>query len=532
MKYLYFLLAGVLLFVSITKFHFHWFWALCFSLLVSGVILISAHLFNEYGLKRWLWWALWQLKSKNLKTRWKAAIRLADLRRDKRATEPLIKALKGTDSYMRERAAWALGRVADKRALKPLVQALEDKNHQVRYWAVWALGEIRDQQVLQPLVSALADKDDEVRRIAYDTLEKINPKWRQSEQVKAVAPSPDAKKDLVKQLRRIQPVSGWFYYLEGLLQQVEVTQVVEALLELLVDKDWEIREEAKKTLERINPNWRKSKEAKAAISSFADTLKVDDPVQRRVAATILGEIGDTRVMEPLLTALRDEDGDTVILAARSLEKIDPNWRESKVAKSAVTSFCRALQGGDVFAARALGVIREKRALEPLMAALSNRKTRIEAAKALLEINDQRALEPFRAAFADTILNKQKEEDQLILGNVLFKIRTREEPHAKQIDYLGTLAREEINMQRKVSLPSYELGQYLHGLDQYEEAIWAFCESLRINVWPGTSIDFAPDARDAYNGLMGALKNSGFEEEIINKFKQEFEQTLSQQKYVQ
>ena len=79
---------------------------------------------------------------------------------DKRAVEPLIKALGDDDPLVRDHAASALGEIGDKRAVEPLIKVLEDDVSDVRMWAAYALGEIGDKRAVGPLIKALGDEDD------------------------------------------------------------------------------------------------------------------------------------------------------------------------------------------------------------------------------------------------------------------------------------------------------------------------------------------------------------------------------------
>jgi len=88
--------------------------------------------------------------------------------------EGLIEALKDKDSYIRCRAAWALGNIKDARAVEPLIETLRDGYSYVRMGAVFTLGDIGDKKAVEPLTNtALKDKDKDVRREAAEALDKI-----------------------------------------------------------------------------------------------------------------------------------------------------------------------------------------------------------------------------------------------------------------------------------------------------------------------------------------------------------------------
>jgi len=89
----------------------------------------------------------------------------------KSAVEPLLKALKDKNRYIRGYAAWALGRIKDKRAVEPLIKALKDRSECVRRNAAYALGEIKDKRAVEPLIEAL--KDIYTSELAAEALKKI-----------------------------------------------------------------------------------------------------------------------------------------------------------------------------------------------------------------------------------------------------------------------------------------------------------------------------------------------------------------------
>ncbi|MCG2790777.1 MAG: HEAT repeat domain-containing protein [Actinomycetia bacterium] len=64
----------------------------------------------------------------------------------------------------------------DKRAVEPLIEALKDENCYVRSHAVRDLGKIGDARAVEPLIKALEDEDSDVRETASEALKKIKAK--------------------------------------------------------------------------------------------------------------------------------------------------------------------------------------------------------------------------------------------------------------------------------------------------------------------------------------------------------------------
>lgn len=107
------------------------------------------------------------------------------------AVEPLIRALKHKDVYVRENAAKALGMIRDERAVEPLIRVvLEDVDWEDRRMAAKALVKIGKPSV-ELLIPALKDWDKDVREIAAEALGEIGDK-------RAVQPLIHALKDDVR----------------------------------------------------------------------------------------------------------------------------------------------------------------------------------------------------------------------------------------------------------------------------------------------------------------------------------------------
>jgi HEAT repeat protein len=91
-----------------------------------------------------LWWTLWQLKSRNPKTR--------------------------------ARALWKLSKIKDSRAVEHLIAALRDRHWLVRKTAVEALGTMEDARVVDTLAELLMDGKADVRQATINVLERFGDK--------------------------------------------------------------------------------------------------------------------------------------------------------------------------------------------------------------------------------------------------------------------------------------------------------------------------------------------------------------------
>jgi HEAT repeat protein len=113
-------------------------------------------------------------------------IELLNLTQSEKAIPELVKALNDEDSYVRWRAADALGKIGSDAAINELVKALNDEDSYVRWRAADALGKIGSDAAINELVKALNDEDSYVRWRAADALGKIGSDAAINELVKAL----------------------------------------------------------------------------------------------------------------------------------------------------------------------------------------------------------------------------------------------------------------------------------------------------------------------------------------------------------
>jgi len=130
------------------------------------------------------------------------------------------------------------------------------------------------------------------------------------------------------------------------------------------------------------------------VEQLIQALKDENRYVREEAAMALGEIGDKRAVEPLINALKDEDSDVRMEAAEALDQM--GWKPGYVTEKAY--YLVAKKEWDE--AVKLG----EPAVEPLINALKDEASSVrwEAAGALGEIGDERAVEP--------LINALKDED--------------------------------------------------------------------------------------------------------------------------
>lgn len=128
-----------------------------------------------------------------------------------------------------------------------------------------------------------------------------------------------------------------------------------------------------------------------AVDALVATLRVYPPEARKAAAEALGKLGDARAVEPLVVALKDKDRRVQLAAAEALTRLGVPDHPSTRA------WCAALMRKWDEAA-AMGNV----AVEPLVDALKLGwyDDRRLAAEALGKIGDARAAEPLMGALKD------------------------------------------------------------------------------------------------------------------------------------
>jgi HEAT repeat protein len=312
------------------------------------------------------------------------------------AVESLIRVI-NTSGQRSIASAIALGAIGDVRAVEPLIAALNYE--EVRPFAVNSLGEIGDTRAIKPIIGVLNSKDDLVRKYAVEALEKfcwqpdkseagaiywiVKREWDRCIEIGEPAVEPlmavlrDADKEVC--LAAI-----------GALEKIGGPQALESLCVVITEYDEDlIWQAAQLALEKIGIQ---------AVGPLIARLKWPLAYSKkgRLVQT-LGNIGDKRAVQPLVTALQDKLDyycEAREPAAEALGSIGD--------EQAVEPLIAILRSQDVkklrpVAAKALGKIGDRRAVEPLITALTDDCCVREAAIALGRICDERAFEPLIAA---------------------------------------------------------------------------------------------------------------------------------------
>ena len=214
--------------------------------------------------------------------------------------------------------AIALGKIGDKRAIEPLIRALEDEDREIRFRVPEVLQNFQDTRAIFPLIRLLEDEDRHVQVQAALALQRMGPS----------ALDPLKAFSLVG-TGRAKGLAVW------VLGDVGDRSVVGLLLEALEDSYWEVRKDAISALRGIMTRekkrlktsfWRKSKsELKDLENSIVESIRplLKDPNKEVRYDTIrcLGTIGNKNACTLLEEVLKDRDREARRIASKELEHV-------------------------------------------------------------------------------------------------------------------------------------------------------------------------------------------------------------------
>jgi HEAT repeat protein len=226
----------------------------------------------------------------------------------------IIKAMKDR-SWKTGWGAIALGKIGDRRAIEPLIRALKDENREIRLRAPNVLQNFQDTRAIPPLIRLLEDEDHQVQGQAALALQKMGPP--------ALNP---VKAFSMVSTGRGKGLAIW------VLGAVGDTSVVGLLLEALEDSYWEVRKYAISSLRDIvirerkeskTSFWRKSKSElkdleNSVVESLIPLLKDPEKEVKYNAVRCLGTIGNKKARILLEKALEDNDQEVRRIASHAL----------------------------------------------------------------------------------------------------------------------------------------------------------------------------------------------------------------------
>ena len=318
---------------------------------------------------------------------------------DERSIVPLMLVLNSQDPDIHKNAERALIAL-DTHAVDPLIDALTNRrNRRVQYRVGEILGKIRNHRVVDPLLGAFLDGDHELSQVAASGLVKLGALAHSDllRTLQGVAPeklsslaatiasldNPEALSVLISAVdcpdesvretitivieamktRRTQVLVEALqnesrfirYHVALLLGRTGSVEAVNPLLMLLKDPEAIVRSGAATALGSL--------QAKQSTDPLASLLRDPESRVRSAAATALGRLKDPRTVEWLLPLLLDPDLTVAIRVADAIGDIG-----DKKAAAEMIAALRDARSSDmsVSIARALGKLRDSKAITPLM----------------------------------------------------------------------------------------------------------------------------------------------------------------------
>lgn len=338
-----------------------------------------------------------------------------------RACIPVTGLLGDTNKVVRMDAALSLGLLRDKRAVGSLIKVLKDNDEDasVRAQSVISLKRLDSDIVIEPIINALKDEDEQIRQKAASVFVALfeNEEGLVFKKGQAIKPLVEAMNDNVPMVR-IEVIKA--------LGLIKDTQVNSHLIKALSDNDDGVKQMAIKVLNSIgdkkalpyienamqDKNYEIRKEAVIAVSTLSGSksipylinmLKDSNAEVRSQVIISLGSFRNKKTVEVLLGVIKnkDEDKQVRLNAISSLVKInmdpgvfidlldDSNYEIRKEAS------------------RCLGVLKDKRAIEPLIKKVvdDNKEVRREAVLVLGGFKNNRAFD----ALVKVLLNKDEDD---------------------------------------------------------------------------------------------------------------------------
>lgn len=328
---------------------------------------------SEHDIERYLQ----QLRSTDVTLRSDAAHALGKLA-DERAVPALAEALRDQDEYVRKSAVMALRRIGGPKAMEAMRAALTDRSEQVCLQAVKGLGELRDAGAVEALIKVLARRERSLVSAATEALSRIGPE--------AVAPLMEAFKD--RYLRKRIGTQVWRILIEM------GPRAVDPLLGVLTDENYYVKLTALTILGRIGD--------RRVVGPILKTFLADPRLQDTVVGTlgrleergvVLAPSGDRDAQLPSDVVQAFSQGDReAVLAALEAAMENPSGKVRRFALKAQYALLgdasfdhlrRFLADDDPdvkrLSIRLLSKLRDKRVIEPLMDLLMKDGGQVEEA---------------------------------------------------------------------------------------------------------------------------------------------------------
>ena len=215
---------------------------------------------------------------------------------DEQEIEALIQDLNASNVSVKADSVKTLVEIGEP-AVEPLIQVLGAEDPDIKENAAATLGKIKDERAVQPLIKLLTDEEWEVEKGATDALIAIGGP--------AVEPLieilQDKNEDVYLQMKVVAVLAG-----------IKDERAIQPMIQALKEKP-ELQADLGYNLGLMGEQ---------AVEPLITALGDEDSSVRVRAAEALGRIGDERAVEPLKVALNDEDETVRVFAKLGLKSIE------------------------------------------------------------------------------------------------------------------------------------------------------------------------------------------------------------------
>jgi len=268
-------------------------------------------------------------------------------------------------------------------AVSILIEALSDQNAKVREGVAKALGKIRDPQAAPALERALRNE-----QLATENEEGDDTDARVEAALALGAIGASSAFEPLTAMLAEALETDWTlsWYIIDALSMLGDTRAVPLLVDALEHSDFDVQKSAMYALVSFG---------QVAVAPLVDIVLNKDSRGRTLAVSALGDIGALRAAPALVRVIEDNDNHPFLRAgaAKALGQVG--------ADEAYNLLLQVFKSGNEdenvrrCAAVGLGLLGDRRALEPLLAALENADwpMRHSLAEAFGYLGDQRAIEP-------------------------------------------------------------------------------------------------------------------------------------------
>ena len=284
-----------------------------------------------------------------------------------------LESLNDENPLVREAAAQGLGELRDERMFGPLSRALTDEpDWSVRCDILYALGEIKDKRAVGMLCRSLKDSIPSVRFSAAAALGRIGDTTAVNALIAALDDATVSDVGAFSEIVIESPRDVRIAIAQA-LGELEDARSANALVRLMSSRSSFVRRAGTAALRRIGD--------RGSLEPLIAALNDPSIDVRREAAMALGKIGDKRAFQAMLDAVRSKRL-RVTDVSRSLDMLDPNWRDTESTGNLVEDILRQFHDMDlgtrIRAAEDLAEIANDQASEALINELRKRNLPIVA----------------------------------------------------------------------------------------------------------------------------------------------------------